>query len=255
MAKGSRYHQKAKSAAANEEKIQNAASAYKAGEYTSVAAAADAFGISVSSCTTVWHRIHGKSKSHCVAHMTQQLLNLNQEIVLENWIKWFGVTGIPLSKRTIAPKVQALCGQKPSRRWIHRFLGRHPECTLGRPSGLDPKQARAFNFTTVNKHFEQLQDVFDGKRIPLRNLHNFDEIGVQLGGGRKGTGELYFFATRDKNHYKIKSDDLELVTILESICADGTAPIKPCFVFSGVHFCEEWFKVDKDILYVMRDLL
>jgi hypothetical protein len=225
MAKGSRYRQASKAAAAKEHKIQNAALAYQAGDYTSVAAAADAFGISASSRVTVWCRIHNKSRSHRSAHMTQQLLNHNQEIVLENWIKWLGVTGIPLSKRTIAPKVQALCGWKASQRWIHRFLGRHPECTLGRPSGLDPKRARAFNYTTVDRHFEQLQDMFDGKRIPLKNLHNFDEIGIQLGGGRKGTGELYFFATRDKSHYKIKSDDLELVTILESICADGTAPI------------------------------
>ena len=41
------------------------------------------------------------------------------------------------------------------------------------------------------------------------------------------------------------------MTSLESICADGTAPIKPCFIFSGVHVCKEWFMVDKDVLCVL----
>jgi hypothetical protein len=83
----------------------------------------------------------------------------------------------------------------------------------------------------------------------LRNLHNFDEIGIQLGGGCKGTGELFFFAVQDRNKYKIKSDDLELVTILETVCADGTSTVKPCFVFSGVKMCKEWFVEEDDILY------
>jgi hypothetical protein len=141
MAKGCQYHQKSKAAAAKEEMIQEAAFAYQAGDYTSIAAAADTFGISILPRTIVWCRVHNKSRSHHLAHMTQQLLNLNQEIVLENWIKWLGITSIPLSKHTIAPKVQALCGRKPSQHWIQRFLGRHPECTLGHPLGLDPKHA------------------------------------------------------------------------------------------------------------------
>ncbi|KAI0311471.1 hypothetical protein OF83DRAFT_1036691, partial [Amylostereum chailletii] len=77
----------------------------------------------------------------------------------------------------------------------------------------------AFNFTTVNHHFKLLQCLLDDEDIPACNIHNYDEIGIQMGGGRKGTGELFFFATRDKAKYKIKSDNLELVTIIESICA------------------------------------
>ncbi|TFY78017.1 hypothetical protein EWM64_g5991 [Hericium alpestre] len=81
-----------------------------------------------------------------------------------------------------------------------------------------------------------------------------DKIGIQLGGGHKGTGEQFFFAIKDKSKYQIKSDDLELVTILESVCADGTAPIKPCFVFSSVKMCESWFEEqDDDILVVTTE--
>jgi hypothetical protein len=40
----------------------------------------------------------------------------------------------------------------------------------------------------VNAYFEQLQKVLDEHEIPWENLYNMDEIGIQLGGGRKGTG-------------------------------------------------------------------
>ncbi|KAI0313993.1 hypothetical protein OF83DRAFT_1030323, partial [Amylostereum chailletii] len=97
-------------------------------------------------------------------------------------------------------------------------------------------------------HFKTLMQVFDGK-IPAQNVFNFDEIGIQLGGGCGGNGLLYFFAVRDKLKYRLKSDDLELVTVLETVCADGTAPVKPCLVFSGVNRCESWYEEDDDILY------
>ncbi|KAJ7704905.1 hypothetical protein B0H17DRAFT_1126529 [Mycena rosella] len=198
-----------------EELIQMAVAAVKA-------AAACALGIP-EQFQTVWRRLTGKTQSRRAAHMTVQL-NAQQE-------------------RTIAPKVTALCGRKPSRRWVYRFLRRHPDCVLGRPAGLDSKRARAFNFTTVQKHFELLQEVLDknGSPIPDCNVSNFDEIGIQIGGGHKGTGEQYFYAQGDRSKYKIKSDDLELVAVIETIAADGAALVPPCFVFSGVNMCPEWF--------------
>lgn len=246
MTRSKAYLQKAKKDAALENKIQAAVQDVKTGVYKSAAAAARAYDLGPQ-YTTIWRRVQGKAKSCCKAHLRQQLLNGSQEKVLVEWIKYLAMTGHPLSKRTIGPKVYALCGKTPSRKWVYRFLRRNPECTLGRPVGLDPARARCFNYTTVNKHFERLQNVFDGG-IPLRNIHNFDEIGCQIGGGRKDTGELYLFATREKIRYKIKSDDLELVTILETVCADGTSTVKPCFVFSGVQHMEEWYDAEDGIV-------
>ena len=91
------------------------------------------------------------------------------------------------------------------------------DCTLGCPIGLDPACAKCFNYTTVNQHFKCLQNVFDGKGIPLSNLHNFDEIRCQIRGGHKDTRELYLFATHDQSQYKIKSDNLEHVDLSKPI--------------------------------------
>lgn len=181
--------------------------------------------------------------------ITEQLHGASQEMVLKELVKFLALSRMPLLKRTLAPKVFALCGKTPSCKWIYRFLHRHVDCTLGRPIGLDPARAKCFNHTTVNQHFNHLQNVFNSEGIPLCNLHNFDEIGCQIGGGRKDTGELYLFATCDQSRYKIKSDDLELVTILETVCTNGTSTIKPCFIFFGVQHMEDWYEAEDGIVY------
>ncbi|KAJ7488454.1 hypothetical protein B0H11DRAFT_1720502 [Mycena galericulata] len=91
-----------------EEVIQKAVAAVKDGTYENAAVAVRALGIA-DQYKTVWHRLTGKSKSRRAAHMTSQLLNETQEKTLVSWIKFLGIAGISLSKRTIAPKVTALC--------------------------------------------------------------------------------------------------------------------------------------------------
>lgn len=240
------YLVRGKQSQAREEQLRNAVDGIRSGRFKDCKDAAKQLKIPH---TTLWRRFTEKSKAHSKAHMRQQLLNNEQEQVLVNYATWLGMAGTPLSKRTIGPKVEALCGRKPSRRWICRFLARHPECILGRPTGLDPKRARNFNFATVDKYFKKLQQIFDTHKISWSNIYNLDEIGIQLGGGRKSTGELFLFSANDRVRYKIKSDELELVTVIEIVCGDGTSTVKPGFVFAGVNFCEDWFNVDEEIVY------
>ncbi|KAJ3978947.1 hypothetical protein F5890DRAFT_1547654, partial [Lentinula detonsa] len=54
-----------------------------------------------------------------------------------------------------------------------------------------------------------------------------DEKGVQMGVGRKNSQQRFFYSRSDKNMYRQHSDDLQLVTIINCVCADGTATIKP----------------------------
>lgn len=244
------YRMKALIRAQDEAKIQQVIDSFNAGEHKSLRAAALKFGM-MDKYYTIWRRFGGKAKPKCKAHMRQQLLNRVQENVLVEWIKFLGLTGRPLSKRTIAPKVTALCGRKPSRKWVYRFLKRHPDCTFKRPAGLEAKRARAFNFPVVNDHFEKLQRIIGEHTIPACNFWNADEIGIQLAGGRKGSPEMYLYAHSDTSQYKIQGDDLELISVIEVICADGTATVLPCFIFSGVKFCEEWFVERDGILCVI----
>ena len=73
-----------------------------------------------------------------------------------------------------------------------------------------------------------------------------DEKGCQRGGGRKLSARKYIIPRTRRPHYQHKSENLELVTIIECVSADGSA-LKPGFVFSGKEFSPEWFEVDDEI--------
>ncbi|KAJ7462594.1 hypothetical protein FB451DRAFT_1043719, partial [Mycena latifolia] len=52
---------------------------------------------------------------------------------------------------------------------------------------------------------------------------------------------------------KVKSDELELTTIYECVCLDGTTTIPPGFVSAGTLFCPAWFNVRPDIVICTTD--
>ncbi|KAF9068213.1 hypothetical protein BDP27DRAFT_1224607, partial [Rhodocollybia butyracea] len=102
----------------------------------------------------------------------------------------------------------------------------------------------------IHAYFQMLKDFLEENDIPWENLYNVDEKGVQLGRGCKNSQIRYFFVKFDAMMYRQKSDSLKLVTIVDCVCADGTAEIPPCFVFPGQGRFDEWSQVDDYILYV-----
>lgn len=63
----------------------------------------------------------------------------------------------------------------------------------------------------------------------------------------------YFIPRNRRPHYRLRSANLELVTIIECVSADGEA-IKPGFIFSGKEHHPEWFEVDPEIRHVLNSL-
>ena len=238
-----------------EARLQQAKLDYESRRYPSINAAAVAHNVQYF---TLRRRIQGITV-HCKgAHVQQQLLTAAEEQTLVDWMQYLALTGHPLNKRTIRPKIQAILAVKgiknmdnkhPSKTWIQKFMKRHAQqLKASRGCGLDPKRAQAFNYTTVHAHFKLVKEIIDEHNIPWRNVYNMDEKGIQMGGGRKGTRTKYFFAAEDKMKYKLQSDELQLVTVIESICADGTAEIGPGFVFPGTTKHREWFE-EPDVKY------
>ena len=66
---------------------------------------------------------------------------------------------------------------------------------------------------------------------------------VEAAGGLRCASSL---SQTKRTKYQPKSANLELVTIIECVCADGTG-LSPGFVFSGKDFSPEWFEVDLNI--------
>jgi len=224
-----------------EEKVEKAIVGLYNNTFPSVAAAARAVGLNKS---TLHYRVHGQTHSIHEAHLPLRLLSFEQEQVLVEWCKYSAMLALPLRRSTLYKKVFALTGRVPGKHWYERFIKRHPELTLRKPSALDPKRASGFNFEAVTDYFAQLGAVLREYNIPPENTYNEDEKGIQLGGGRKGSGMKYLFDAGEEIHYKLKSDSLELVTVIECVSADGAKGPGPSFVVSQAKDPGEWYEID-----------
>jgi hypothetical protein len=196
---------------------------------------------------TLWYCYQSLTKPWCKAHSHQQLLSPYQETVLIDWIQYWSTSATPISKCALARKVQALCRKRPGKNWVKGFLAQNPAIKLSKALGLDPKRAQALNREVVTDYFTQLKSIIEEHGIPVENIYNIDEKGCQWSGGRKCRDEKYFVPRIQRLCYKIQSGNLELVTIIEAVSANGHA-LKPGFVFAGKEVCLDWYRVDKDIV-------
>ena len=192
---------------------------------------------------TIRRRYLGLHKSHRHAHENQMLLTHSQEATLVEWMRKDALEAQPWSRLKLKVRVQELCGRTPSDDWIAAFCCRHPDKVRFRgTSALDPKRAQCFNPGTVKDHFEKFGEICNNYRVIL----NFDETGRQKGGSRKCTGKKYFTAAGDRMKYKARDASLELITIIEACCNDGTM-IDPSFIFAGNDtWTAEWFEGQED---------
>lgn len=217
----------------------------RSGKYTKYTDAAAAYDLSYQTLRHRYLNLHGVAN---LGHTGQQLLSRVQEEVLVDWCIFLGLMGHPFHRVSIEFKVEQLAGRKPGKHWVKRFLKRHSaELRFRKAAGLDPKRAQAFNVTNVHDHFLKLDTMFKKLNIKWKNMYNMDEKGLQVGGGRKCTGVKYIFGRRDQAMYKIRSDNLELVTVIECVAADGGA-LKPTFIFKGNASMDmAWLEVDEGV--------
>jgi Tc5 transposase DNA-binding domain/helix-turn-helix, Psq domain len=239
-----------------EPRLQKAVDALKEGKITHISAAARHFKVPYG---TLRRRYQEETKPHADAHKNQQLLSMAQEETLCEWIKFMGIVGHPLTKAALRIKVAAISltlreeakatGKAclPGKNWTYGFLLRHPDLKLKRPTGLDPRRAQNFNPTVVKTHFQKLRKLIEENDIPWENIYNMDEKGIQLGGGRKLDNTKYLFGNEQRIYVKIQSADLELVTMIETIAADGLF-LKPTFVFCGKSVLHEGYFGEDGIL-------
>ncbi|KAJ2965757.1 hypothetical protein NUW54_g14012 [Trametes sanguinea] len=68
-----------------------------------------------------------------------------------------------------------------------------------------------------------------------------DEKGMQRGGKGQIKHNKYLVPRGQRTNYKLHSSDLQLITIIECVCADGSA-IQPTFIFGGKDFNSDMFE-------------
>jgi hypothetical protein len=181
---------------------------------------------------TLSDRINGRSRKRS-AQAPFQLLSEQQELTLVDWIDHRATTAKPLDRHGVQSIAFELSGTVPGKNWHRRFEKRHPNLRSSKPGNLDPKRAQNFNPTNVARYFDLLKAVFDAHPdLPPQQIWNMDEKGLQLGGGRKRSKKYYHLRDLKKSKfYRIRSDNLELVTIIECVSPSGLS-VPPSFVLS-----------------------
>ncbi|KAJ8474688.1 hypothetical protein ONZ51_g7033 [Trametes cubensis] len=158
--------------------------------------------------------------------------------------------GFPLNHRRLKEHVDEICraryGAKfpedgVGKEWTHRFLIRHSkELHPYWSHALDNARARAVNPNNKDAYFALLKNVLEGDESegPLAPdcIYGMDETGLQEG---VGVSERVIGPAGQKVQYQQRSGERENITIIVTICADGsTTP--PAVIYKGDAYQSNW---------------
>jgi hypothetical protein len=168
------------------------------------------------------------------AHEHQQILSKPQETMLMDWIGYQANVAKPLDRDGLNSLVFDLSGVVPGINWINQFEQRHLEIHASWPGNLDPKRAQNFNPTNVVYFYKLLKDMYNAfPDLPPEHVWNMDEKGIQFRGGRKCSKKYFHLQSLKKcKFYRIHSDNLELMTVIECISPSGLL-VPPSFILSS----------------------
>ena len=168
---------------------------------------------------------------------------MEQKVV--DWAIFLSIRGQPVDKDTLTPKLIQLCPSWAktglSNGWWDSFFKQHPEVKLRKASGIPPKRAQAFNFTAVNELFKIVDTIMKFHNVPWRLLLNTDKKGLQSG-SRKVDQKKCLVPSEAPNTIKLQSNNLQLVTVIECVTAEGVA-FDPAFVFPGEGHFNAWYDI------------
>ena len=191
----------------------------------SVRSAAKLYGVPP---TTLSNRFSARTSSCQEAHIHQQALNPAEEDILICFIKESGACGVPCTKQSVYNYASSICnGRYIGQHWVNCFLDCHPDLKQKVTQPLESCRASALNCHTVADFFAKLIHVITKYNIPIKNIYNMDEKGVQLGQGRN---VLAIVDRELKMAYQIEQGSREMVTVIECISADGSA-LNPMVIF------------------------
>ncbi|KAG8841380.1 hypothetical protein FRB96_007838 [Tulasnella sp. 330] len=188
--------------------------------------------------STLKRRCNG-GKTRAEAHGGQQLVSVGAELALKEFIKAVGPRGIRVTTALMAALVYDICGKTVGKNWSYRFRGRHRDLKARWTIPLEVKRRQALNRHNVGGFFDLLEAIQLMYAIPPENIYNMDEKGVQLG---IGDAHQRVLVDRDQKYVNMLTNgNKEMVTVLETLCADGTATIVPYYIYQGVRIQRSWY--------------
>jgi len=141
-----------------------------------------------------------------------------------------------MTHTTVAQYAGEIANTQVGKTWTKRFLRRHPDLKVKVTVALEKARAKALNKSAVNGFYNMLEKLIEEYNILPGNIYNMDEKGIQLGIGAR----VAALVDHDqKLVYSIEDGNRELVTVIETVCADGST-IHPSVIFQGVRRNSNW---------------
>lgn len=182
---------------------------------------------------------------------TKQWLKPEEVEQIIQYIIELGARGFPLSLKRLREHANQICrarmGQKfraegVGQRWAEHFVEKHSDRLHSyRARTMDVKRARAVNQHTKDAWFDLVEEILmtgdNGEPIAPECLFGNDESGFQSGEGY--SQERVIGEAGQNAQYQQKDGNRENITVLVTICADGTA-LAPGVIFKGLAYQVRW---------------
>ena len=227
-----------------EEQIIKALNALRNEGYSSVRAAALAFGITPR---TLLRRSKG-SASKSTRPPTGRTLTEEQERALCEYIERLDrcelSAKLPMVEKAANYLLcQAHCDpQIPppmvGSTWVSRFLARHPQYFKRKQKPLAADRKHAHNLDDMQRHFEKFQIAKEDLGVTDEDTWNMDETGFRIGCGKTH----WVISTYAKKPLLLMDpDNRDYVTSIETISGGGRN-IPSIVILAGVNILEKWVK-------------
>jgi hypothetical protein len=184
--------------------------------------------------STLSRRHNRVTTSVKIKHQNQEFLTQRQQQDLIKYINELTEKGIPPTTTMVRNFAQEMAGKKPHRCWSQRFCKRHQNVLAsGYLNNIDAARKAADNEASYQYFFDLLKHKTEQYEVLPQNQYNMDEKGFLLGIMKKHHRVYTKSAFKQKKILGYSQDgNREWITIIGTICADGTA-IPPCIIFAG----------------------
>ncbi|KAI0997886.1 hypothetical protein K3495_g10303 [Podosphaera aphanis] len=218
----------------SQESLAQALSAYRAGNYRTIRAAADTFSIPYS---TLKDHVNKRHKVSSLAD--RQRLSSDQEQYLVDWISELVAAKNPPSHALIwemARKILKAQGDNAplGKQWVRKFLRRNPSANTTLASSLESTGTEGVSYDAISRYYNTFYEVKQRSEIQDADVWNVDEVGMASGVISNGT--LIAPATIKK-----APQTREWVTVIESVSMNGKK-IRPLIIFRGEDLENSWFE-------------
>jgi hypothetical protein len=207
---------------------------------------------------TLSDHIHEKHRSRRQFLDDQLKLSTQQESTLVELLQNLDSWGMGCDRKEVLSYANGLLNrgkrgssQTLGKRWVDGFMDRHhhelgPRWT----SPLDRKRTNGLSPLTAEQHFQCVKETTEKYEIVPENDYGMDESSVMLGCGakRRVVGRKETKAgKRVKQSHSRRDGNRETVTVVETICADGSV-LKPSVIFKGKQFNKAWAGPEKNTM-------